>query len=364
MKISFGSTGPTATTHVFIEPKILWKSELWLSERTTPSIVIIVTDSNVGPLYGTVLQTTIREAGLRSEVFTIAAGEPSKTFRTATDIFAFLGQQNFGRDGLIIAMGGGVVGDLAGFVAGTWMRGVPWIYCPTTMEADVDACLGGKTAVNLSSGKNLVGVFHHPIAVAIDPGCLGTLPDRDVRAGLAEAVKHALLQSSSELDWLEAGVQKILALDADVITELIERNLRFKGQIVSEDPYEQHGRRIVLNFGHTIGHAIETLFEGALRHGECVALGMLAACRISHRAGLLGGDDVERLRRLLQALSLPIRLDTALDVEKVLGAIRLDKKNTAGKSRFVLLEGIGNPVIRDDIPTLWIAEAFDSLLTA
>lgn len=326
------------------------------------SQVVIITDSNVGLHYGEVLLAAFRSAGWEAMRYTFDAGEPAKSLQTAQQVYAFLAKARFFRDGLIVALGGGVVGDVAGFVAGTWMRGVPWMNCPTTMEADVDACIGGKTAVNLADGKNLVGVFHHPMIVAVDPNCLSTLPERDVRAGLAEAIKHALLQSTQEVEWLEANASRILALDPEITTELIERNLRFKARIVTEDPHERSDVRILLNFGHTIGHGIEACAEGALRHGECVSLGMLAACWISHRAGLLGDEEIERIRNLLVMFCLPTKLELALDRERVLETLPLDKKNTGRRSRFVLLNGIGTPVIREDIPAEWIAVAYESLV--
>jgi|CXWL01.1.fsa_nt_gi 3-dehydroquinate synthase len=363
MKISYRPNAPSHTTDVYIKPGILAEVAALLPDGFRTTSVVLISDSNVEPLYSDRVRGSFREFGVETRSFTFKAGEPSKTLQTASQIYAFLSDAKMPRDGLVVALGGGVVGDLAGLVAGTWMRGVPWLYCPTTLEADVDACLGGKTAVNLSGGKNLVGVFHHPMIVAVDPNCLGTLPRRDIRAGLAEAIKHALLQSTQEVEWLETHAARVLALDSEPVTELIERNLRFKGQIVSEDPDERLDRRIILNFGHTVGHAIEACAEGALRHGECVSLGMLAACRISHRAGLLGVGEVERVKNLLRVVGLPTKLELSLDREKVLETLLLDKKNSGRKTRFVLLKGIGAPVIRDDIPTAWIAEAYDSLLS-
>ena len=360
--ISFKLTTPGCKTDVWIKAGILSEIAALLPEDHRPASAMVITDSNVGPLYADRVQNSLRSSGLETQTCTFEAGEGSKTIQTASRIFAFLADAKLPRDGLIVALGGGVVGDLAGFVAGTWMRGVSWINCPTTMEADVDAALGGKTAVNLSGGKNLVGVFHHPIAVAVDPDYLSTLPPRDVRAGLAESIKHALLDSPEVVAWHEKNGSNILALEPSTITELIERNLQFKGQIVSEDPQEHLGRRILLNFGHTLGHAIESSSEGTLRHGECVSLGMLAACRISRRAGLLGAEEVEQVRRTLDLFELPTRLNHPFDKDRVLQSLPLDKKNTDGKMRLVLLQGIGSPIVRNDIALHWIADAYDSLL--
>jgi 3-dehydroquinate synthase len=332
----------------------------WMGE-IEPTRALIIFDSNVGPLYASGTATALERAGWKVSGFSFRAGEQSKTLATASRAFEVLAEIKMPRDGIVVALGGGVVSDLAGFVASTWMRGIRWINCPTTMEADVDACLGGKTAVNLPAGKNLVGVFHDPTMVVVDPDCLSTLPRRDVCAGLAEAVKHALLQSNDELAWLETNAEKILTLDPLTICELIERNLRFKGRIVTDDPHETTGRRILLNFGHTIGHAIEKCAKGDLRHGECVALGMVAACHIAQRAGLIGDETVQRINALLAAFELPTRLDLSLDRGALLESILLDKKAAGGKVRLVLLQGVGAPVIRNDIAPDWIAEAFDSL---
>ena len=361
IRISSTTTPPNNSTDVFIAPGILQDPLKWPSQIPPPSSAVIVTDSNVAPLYAESLKNTLQQAGWDVEAFVFPAGEPSKTPQTASEIYAFLAHRKFGRDGMIVALGGGVVGDLAGFVAGTWMRGVRWVNCPTTMEADVDACLGGKTAVNLPTGKNLVGVFHSPAAVMIDPNCLRTLPGRDVRAGLAEAIKHALLQRQSEFHWLEHNIHNVLSLDLDVLVQLIKRNLRFKGAIVSADPFDRLDGRIILNFGHTIGHAIELCSAGTLRHGECVSLGMLAACRISNRLGLLTSDEVDRVQSSLQAAGLPTRLPHPTDHSKLLDALELDKKNAGDKCRFVLLEGIGKPVIRDDVSREMILAAYKSI---
>ena len=325
--------------------------------------ILIVADSNVGPLYGDGLQRLLTANGIRVETFTMAAGEASKSLEMAAQAYDALAQARVGRDGLIVALGGGVVGDVAGFVAGTWMRGLRWCYCPTTMEADVDAAVGGKTALNTAHGKNLVGVFHQPSMVVIDPSCLRTLPPRDVRAGLAESIKHALLESEPSLTWHETHSEALQALESGLITELIERNVRFKAAIIEADPYETTGRRTLLNFGHTLGHAIESSADGALRHGECVSLGMVAGCRISQRAGLLGGGDVDRISRVLEQFGLPTRLPISIERGAVMQALELDKKAAQGRIRLVLLEGFGRPVVRDDVPPVWVADAFDSLIS-
>ncbi len=325
-------------------------------------VTVVVTDDRVGDLYGSRLVGSLKGAGFSVEEYRIRPGEASKSLAVAEDIYRFLAAKNVGRDGCILALGGGVVSDLAGFVAATWMRGVDFGVFPTTLEADVDASIGGKTAVNTSAAKNLVGVFHQPRFVAIDPGCLTTLEARDVRAGLAESVKHALISSEELLRFHEANVDAILALDASVARELILRNLRVKGDIIEADTLEQRDKRILLNFGHTIGHAIESGVGYTLRHGECVALGMVAACRLSVTMGLLDHSVVERMTALLVRLGLPTQLEERIDTDTLLATIRNDKKRRDGRLRFVLLEAVGRPVVRDDVGESPVRSAFESLV--
>jgi 3-dehydroquinate synthase len=262
-----------------------------------------------------------------------------------------------------VAIGGGVVSDLAGYVAATWMRGIRFVIFPTTLEADVDAAIGGKTAVNLPQGKNLVGAFHQPTFVGIDPECLRTLPARDLRAGLAESVKHALLRSVDFLAWHESRIDDILSLDGETLVELIRTNVQIKGDIVQRDAQERGNLRVLLNLGHTVGHAIESCCAYRLRHGECVSLGMVAACRIARAVGLLDEGTVSRVTTLLSRIGLPIELPERLDVGGVFDVMRSDKKILGGKVRLVLLEAVGRPVVRDDIPETVVREAFESLLS-
>jgi 3-dehydroquinate synthase len=242
------------------------------------------------------------------------------------------------------------------------MRGVRLVICPTTLEAAIDAAIGGKTAINIPGGKNLVGAFHQPLLVAIDPTCLKTLPRRDFCAGMAESIKHALLSSAKFLEWHEANVDPILALDATVTMRLIEDNIRIKADIVSKDATEQEGLRVLLNLGHTIGHAIEECCGFTLRHGECVSLGLVAACRLSNRLGMLDSANVERVEQLLTRFHLPTRLETRIAPDRIVSTIHLDKKVYGGSPRFVLLEDIGRPVVRGDLPEATIREVIQSLL--
>ena len=248
----------------------------------------------------------------------------------------------------LVALGGGVAGDVAGFAAATYLRGVPFVQCPTSLLAMVDASVGGKVGVNLPQGKNLVGAFHQPVAVAIDPLALGTLPERELRCGLAECIKHGLLGEPGLLDWLEERMGRIRELDSETLVELVRRNVEVKAGVVMRDEREA-GERASLNLGHTFGHALETcLGYGEVLHGEAVALGLIAAAAVSRRLGLCDERFVERLRELVAAAGLavsrPLPGDGALA-----SAMRRDKKVSGGRVRLVLPKGGGGVELRDDV---------------
>jgi len=323
---------------------------------------VLVTDHTVGGIYGDRTGESLASAGWKVSTFAIAPGEQSKRLTTAGALYQFLSDRGVRRDSAVVALGGGVVSDLAGFVAATWMRGIDFAICPTSMEACVDASIGGKTAVNVPGGKNLVGAFHQPKLVAIDPGVLATLPERDICAGLAESIKHGLIFSEEFLAWHERNASSILSLAGTYISELIERNVRFKGKIVARDAREQSDDRVLLNFGHTIGHAIESCCGFSLRHGECVSLGMLASCRLSNSLGLLSDLDVSRTQAVLKQYDLPTCLPEAIAWDRIRDAMMRDKKATALSLRFVLLEAIGHPVLRDDVGESSVRAAYESLM--
>jgi len=323
--------------------------------------VVVVTDDHVGSLHGKTVVESLRRSGFRTLEHIIPSGEASKNLAEVGKLYEVLTQQAIAKDAVLLALGGGVVSDLGGFVAGTWMRGIRFVICPTTLEADVDACLGGKTAINIPGGKNLVGVVHQPFLIAIDPDCLRTLEPRDVRAGAAESIKHAFLSSEEFVVWHEEHIDAVLTLNPSVIEELITRNLSFKASIVAKDVADRSGARAVLNFGHTLGHGIEECCGFQLRHGECVALGMLAACRLSQGFSVLDARIVDRLTRLLERCGLPTRLSLPVDAEHVLDTLRRDKKIRGGSLGFIALEAIGRPSVRHDVPEAMLRAAFESL---
>jgi 3-dehydroquinate synthase len=324
--------------------------------------VALISDLRVGKIYGQRVRESLEHAGYTVFERRVEPGEASKDWAVAGEIHRFLAEHRISRDSTVVALGGGVVSDLAGFVAATWMRGVQFVICPTTMEACVDAAIGGKTAVNISGGKNLVGAFHQPSLVAMDPSCLATLLERDLRAGLAESIKHAALFSGDFLEWHEGNVESILSLDEATIIKLLIDNVRFKSDVVSRDARELSGVRMLLNFGHTIGHAIEECCGFNLRHGECVSLGMVAACRLSRSRGLLSVTSAERIEGVLRQFGLPTRLDDPIESDLIITAIGKDKKVRSGNVQFILLEDIGQPVIHGDVTDSQIREAYESLL--
>lgn len=353
-----------ATTTVVVRPGLIAEIGLRLDNLPgeQPAQCVLVSDAHVTSIYGETAASSFGGGGIPIARFLIDPGEASKSFENAGRIYRFLAEHGIGRDGVIVALGGGVVSDLAGFVAATWMRGIRCAIVPTTLEAQIDAAIGGKTAINIPGAKNLVGAFHHPSMVLIDPDTLATLSDRDFRAGLAESVKHAAVFSPEFFAWHEQNAEAILARDPAVVSELIERNVRIKADVVARDPFERTGERMLLNFGHTIGHAIEQACEFRLRHGECVALGMVAACWISTELGVLDGAVLDRMGALLRKLELPVHLEQGLEFEKLAGALKADKKSRSGRLRFILLQGLGLPIVRDDVSNQVVRKAFERLL--
>jgi len=315
-----------------------------LAEFWSGHHALIASDTQVAPLYAQVLQDTLLKAKSQAQIaqFVMRAGEAHKTldgFSACIDALAKLGAT---RDACVFALGGGVVGDLAGFAAACWMRGIDCVQLPTTLLAMVDSSIGGKTAVDIAAGKNLVGAFHPPRAVLADTSTLRTLPARELRAGLAEVVKYGAIIDAPFLDWLEANTDALLAMDDDVLIEAIARSCAHKAAIVERDPFEQ-GERALLNFGHTFGHAIEAEqgYAEGLNHGEAVAVGMVLAARLSARLGLSDDADTTRLRSLLERYRLPVTMPAGLNSAKLITRMRLDKKASSEGLRFVLWEGLG-----------------------
>jgi 3-dehydroquinate synthase len=287
---------------------------------------------------------------LQVMVSCIAAGEAAKSLAGFGELMRELADFGATRDACVFALGGGVVGDLAGFAAACWMRGIDLVQVPTTLLAMVDSAVGGKTAVDLPQGKNLVGAFHPPRAVFVDTGTLRTLPARELRAGFAEVIKYGAIMDAPFLDWLDANVDALLASDTSVLAEAIARSCAHKAAIVERDPHE-HGERALLNFGHTFAHAIETeQGYGGCNHGEAVAIGMVLAARLAARLEMAPMEDAERLGALLARFELPVVVPAGLDPEALLARMRLDKKAQAGGLRFVLWDRAGAARVVSGVP--------------
>lgn len=319
----------------------------------------VVTDTTVGEIHLPALQASLRAAGFEATVARVAPGEAHKTLEDAGRIYDALLASRIERSTPLIALGGGIVGDLGGFVAATILRGVPFVQAPTTLLAMVDASVGGKTGVNHAQGKNLIGAFCQPMAVVSDVATLATLPEAELREGLAECVKHEIIRDAAGFEALEGNLPRALARETAYLTALVAHNVTIKARVVEADPLEQ-GERAHLNLGHTFAHAIERVSAHAARHGQAVAVGLRAAAATAARLGLLGEAEAGRIGRLLDAAGLSARL-RGLRAGDLLEAMRSDKKVQAGRVRLVLPRGLGAAVVRDDVPESLILEALRDL---
>ncbi|MCM8593798.1 3-dehydroquinate synthase [Accumulibacter sp.] len=335
---------------------LLERSELLLPLLRQPRAVV-VSNTTVAPLYLNRLADSLRRSGVDVGEIVVPDGEQFKDWPTLNTIFDRLIESRCERSTTLIALGGGVVGDITGFAAACYQRGMPFIQVPTTLLSQVDSSVGGKTAINHRLGKNMIGAFHQPRLVLADTDTLGTLADRELRAGLAEVIKYGLIRDLPFLEWLEASVERILAREPDALVEAICRSCRNKAGIVAADERET-GERALLNLGHTFGHAIETgLGYGRWLHGEAVAAGTLIAAELSRQLGWLGTHDVERIDDLFRRAGLPVRGPAALSVERYLELMHSDKKVQDGRLRLVLLEAVGRAVVSDAAPLGEVAAA-------
>jgi 3-dehydroquinate synthase len=301
----------------------------------------VITDSNVGPLYAEKVRGQLEKGS--ADVFTVLAGESTKTRESWARLTDQMLANKYGRDSAVIALGGGVIGDLAGFVAATFMRGIPVVQIPTTLVAMVDASIGGKTAVDTPAGKNLVGAFHPPTAVLVDPQLLATLPLREMRAGFAEIVKHGVIADDVYLREVASGASELLSADgsaSDRMLSLIVRSVEIKADIVSRDEREE-GLRKTLNFGHTIGHAVELVSGYSLLHGEAVAIGMALESKLAEQIGVARTGTAATITKVLQSAGLPTDLPPGFEPDAVIEAMKSDKKGMSGKTRFALPLRIG-----------------------
>ncbi len=345
---------------VIVEPHVLERLGPIVHDRAPHRRCALVADATVYGHHGASCIASLRDAGYEVLVHALTPGEEHKTLDTVREAYDALLEARMERRTPILALGGGVTGDTAGFVAATYLRGVPFVQCPTTLLAMVDASVGGKVGVNVPQGKNLIGAFHQPVAVVIDPVVLHTLDEREVRCGLAECVKHGVIRDETLFDWTADHLDAIAKRDADVLTELIARNVAVKAAVVMEDEKES-GVRAHLNFGHTFAHAIEaTSGYGRIQHGEAVSLGMVAATRLAVDADRCPPEVLDRLVKLLKAIGLPVQAELA-PVDELIAAMRLDKKVADDRIRLVLPERMGAVTVADDVDDDAIHAAWETI---
>lgn len=316
-----------------------------LSQLELPNRVVVITNTTVDPLYGGVVTAALRQSGFDVDVISVADGESYKTSATLNSIYTQLIELHCDRSMTIVALGGGVVGDMAGYAAATFLRGVPFVQVPTTLLSQVDSSVGGKTAINHPLGKNLIGAFYQPCHVMIDVKTLNTLSERDFTAGLAEVIKYGMIYDGDFFTWLERNVDQLVNRDRDALIVAITRSCAIKARVVEEDETETSVRAI-LNYGHTFGHAVEQLSGyGKVLHGEAVAIGMVVAAKLSHQFDLCSQQDVERLVALLTRCTLPVQPPN-FDLPRYVNAMARDKKVKDGVLRMIFNRGIGHYEIR------------------
>ncbi len=333
---------------IHIGAGLLARAELILPHLAQPRVAI-VTNTTVGPLYLDRLRSTLEAAGVEVLPIVLPDGEQYKNWETLNLIFDALLTRRAERKTTLIALGGGVIGDLTGFAAACYQRGVPFIQVPTTLLAQVDSSVGGKTGINHPLGKNMIGAFYQPRLVLADTDTLNTLPDRELAAGLAEVIKYGLIRDLPFLEWLEANMERLVARDTEALTHAIYHSCRNKAEVVAADERES-GQRALLNLGHTFGHAIEAgMGYGNWLHGEAVAAGTLLAADLSRRMGLITEADVARIESLYRRAGLPTRAP-ALGVETYLQFMGVDKKVEGGRMRFVLLRRLGEAFVTAEVP--------------
>jgi shikimate kinase/3-dehydroquinate synthase len=351
----------TASYPVFVGWGILDRLREKMKATGLSGTANIISDETVFPIYGARIKKILGKAGFAVNCCVVPPGEASKNIAQAVQIYDFLIERRVERNDVIVALGGGMIGDLAGFVAATFLRGLPWVQVPTSLIAMTDASIGGKVAIDHPLGKNLIGAFHQPRLVLADVKTLTTLPQHELISGWAEVIKHGLILDAGFLQLIEDKTEDLIKLKPDITAKVIARSTAIKCQVVSEDDRET-GRRIILNYGHTIAHGIEAAskYERFL-HGEAVAIGMMGAARLSHRLGLLSQNALERHKALLQKFGLPTDC-SGVPLSDVLAAMELDKKVRGKVIQWVLLEEIGKAIIRSDIPAREVSSVLEEVI--
>jgi 3-dehydroquinate synthase len=350
----------SSSYEIYIGNDILDRMGLLLAKHNWGERYLIITDDIVSPLHGVRVEETLKGMGLKTDMIDFPAGEASKDMRTILRIGEQLMALGADRTSALIALGGGVVGDITGFVASIYMRGIPYIQVPTTLLAQVDSSIGGKTGIDLSTGKNILGTFYQPKGVFIDLAFLKTLELRELKNGLAEVVKYGIIDDPELFSILEAKADDINKGKGNLLKEIVSKSCRIKKGVVEIDEQEKGVRRI-LNFGHTIGHAIETESGYTIPHGDAVSMGMAAAAIISERMHYLPSDDRERIIALIRAMDLPDRIPTSLSLDGIVARMKGDKKKAGDVINFVLLKKIGIPFVTSNVPESVIKETIKEL---
>lgn len=329
---------------------VLPRAGQFLTEHRKATHAVVITDENVNQPHAQAVANWLGGDGRKVDLVVIPAGEASKCVELAAALWKKLVELGADRKSVIVAVGGGVVGDLAGFVAATYARGIPFLQVPTSLLAQVDSSVGGKVGIDLPTAKNMVGAFLQPMGVLIDTSTLATLPQREYYSGFAEVVKYGVILDAPFFEYLEANVDPLLARDPSVLTQVVARCCRIKADVVEKDEREETGLRAVLNYGHTFAHAMETLTGyDALLHGEAVSIGMMCAARLAERLGRVDGEFIARQRRLLEALGLPVKVPK-VDKRKVLSTMMHDKKVEHGKLRLIVPARLGHVDLLSDVP--------------
>lgn len=333
---------------IFIEDGIMENIGADIAKRDIAARYVVISDDYVASLYGSTLMASLKEAGVVAELITFPRGEASKNLQVFAELSSKLARMGMDRKSGLIALGGGVTGDLTGFLAATYMRGIPFIQVPTTLLSQVDSSVGGKTGVDIPEGKNLVGAFYQPKAVYIDTAVLTTLPVEELLGGVAEVIKYGVIRDFEFYCFLEKNLDAILELNPAVIQEMIHTCCRIKAEVVAEDEREADLRRI-LNFGHTIGHAVEAASDFSLIHGHAVAIGMVAALRLAVSSGLCKRKEAGRVATLIHTFGLPTEIPEGMDRESIKAYIKTDKKSIAGSVFYVLPTTIGKVLITNEL---------------
>ncbi len=344
---------------IMIQPGLLPLIGTDIATRKIGNRYGIISDDHVAGLYGEFVLQSLADAGVEAELITFPRGEASKNLQTIATLASELARRGFDRGDALIALGGGVSGDMTGFLASIYMRGIPFIQIPTTLLSQVDSSVGGKTGVDIPEGKNLVGTFYQPRTVYIDPDVLNTLPREEVLGGLAEVIKYGVIWDSKFFNFLEQQREDILALKEEALIPLIARCCEIKAQVVEQDEREG-GLRRILNFGHTIGHAVEAASDFSLIHGLAIGIGMRAAADLAVLGGHLSKEEAARIHRLLEEYGLPVTIPPALDRAAIKAFFQTDKKTIGGRVFFVLPETIGRVIITDEVEKTHIDEILDS----